>query len=140
MVGGEVASDESQQWNKWTPGTKWEPGEKLSVHEEGGKMEEGETQGGAQSSHEVWSNPDENHQGTQTISDEDKTTAVAKKKARRGKLRFRFGKRDRAREKEQRDLEEVLEERDQTSSAVDTVEIVKAMEVPRSTTNDEGSL
>ena len=87
-------------------------------------------------------NPDENekHQGTQTISDEDKTTAVAKNKARRRKLRFRFGKRDRAPQTKQRDLEEVLEGRDQTSSALDTVEIVKAMEVPRSTTNDEGSL
>ena len=53
---------------------------------------------------------------------------------------FRFGKRDRAREKEQRDLEEVLEGRDETSSAVDTVETVKTMEVPRPTTNDEGSL
>ena len=88
----------------------------------------------------MWIDPDEKHQGTQTIkiedSDEDKPSAVAKKKSRRGKLRFRFGKRDRALEKEQRDLEG----RDQTSSAVETVETVEAMEVPRPTTNDEGSL
>ena len=133
-------SDGWQQWNKWKPGTKWEPGEKWSVHEEGRKTEKGETQGGAQSSQEVWINPNEKHQGTQPIkiedSDEDKPSAVAKNKSRRGKLRFRLGKRDRALEKEQRDLEG----RDQTSSAVDTVEIVKAMEVPRPTTNDEGSL
>ena len=37
-------------------------------------------------------------------SEEDKPSAVAKKKSRRGTPRFRLGKRDRALEKEKRDL------------------------------------
>ena len=79
----------------------------------------------------MWSNPDEKHQGTQTIkiedSEDDKPSGVAKKKSRRGKPRFRLCKRDRAIEKEKRDLEK----RDQASSA---------LEVPLPTADDEGSM
>ena len=59
---GGVASD---GWQQWKPCTKWEPGETWSVHEEGRKTEKGETQGGAQSSKEVWINPVENEQRLQ---------------------------------------------------------------------------
>ena len=94
--------------------------------EEGRKTKQYETQGGAQSSKEVWINPDDEniHQGTQTIdSDEDKPTAIAKKKARRGKPRIRVGMRERVLANDNRDLEP----RHQTSLPVDTVENVEAM-------------
>ena len=69
-------------------------------------------------------------------SDEDKPTAIAKKKARRGKPRIRVGRRERVLEKDKRDLEP----RHQTSLPVDTVENVEAMGVPQPTNNDEGSM
>ena len=83
----------------------------------------------------MWSNPNEKHQGTQTIkieeSEDDKPSAIAKKNARRGKPRFRLGKRDRALEKEKRDKEQ----RDQASSALEV-----PLENPLPTAKDEGSL
>ena len=128
--GGKFA-DGWQQWNKWKPGTKCDDRwSNIDEEEERNTYEKSDAQGRVQSSHEVCSNPDGKHRGTQTIkieeSEDDKPSANANKKARRAKPRFRLGKRDRALEKEKRDTEQ----RDQASSA---------LEVPLPTADDEGS-
>ena len=65
-------------------------------------------------------------------SEDDKPSVIANKKSRRGKRRFRFGKRDRAAEKEKLEKEKRDEEkRDQASSE---------LEVPMPSADDEGSM
>ena len=104
----------------------------------GERRKQYEFQGGTQSSKEVWINLDDdtNQQGTQTIdSDEDKPTAIATKKARRGKPRIRVGRQERALERVSRDLEL----REQTSPEEPPC-VVETPASPTFPAEDEGSL